>query len=110
VRYAIIVVGLLIILASLDVMRLMDKGDRVLRVSKYVCAALVGFMLSYYATRGVAATGWHLFCGLTLFLFVGSDVLNRFFYELERTNPRLHDLMQEYLHIRPRRRNDNAGH
>lgn len=112
-KILIIIIGALIVVTSIEVMRLMPKSDRSaiyglfsLRVIKFVTSAVSGMMLSYYAFKGHYAV-WHAVGGLALLLFPVAEIFNRTMYDLSITNPSLFDKLNKLFNLAHRRATDD---
>ena len=92
-----------------DYVRLIDKSRHPLTIIKFVLAALVGFMLAWYAAQGIGG-GMHLLAATTLILFITPDVVRRRASELESRRPALYKKYCSRLGLGLRRKDDHATH
>lgn len=99
---AILILGTCIALGSIDVMRIMHKGDKPCRVAKYVLAALTGFMLAWYAAHGVGGA-MHLFGAITLMLFIWPEIYYRVIDYIQMRFPKIYILYLTHFDIKDRR-------
>jgi hypothetical protein len=108
----IIIIGFLITVLSIDVMRLMDGGDKPCRVVKFVMSAVVGVMLIYYAVMSTAVNPVgliHLFCAVTLLLFIWPEIFFRVMEQIRRSHPILYAKYLYHIDHNHRRSDEHAN-